>query len=585
MTMKKKHILLTALFAGATTLTSCVDDFLDQKNTTNLNQETFFDSDAAVAAATAPLYNYVWNNFNEKFYYAMGDGRANNITAQYSSYIHPYTNFAESSISEGLDGAWNSLYSVVAQSNNTIYNIQNFATESVSESSKATAVAEARFMRGTAYWYIASLWGAGIIYTNTSDLVNNYVVSAQPCADVMEFAIRDLEFAAKYLPATQADAGRVTCYSAYGMLSRIYLSMAGITTEGEYNGNNVPTDPNRGSRNPYYLELAKKAALKVVKEYPGKLLNEYGALFDVATIDNNEESLFQLQWLEGTTEAIGGCAQNMVVFYGWSTMVTDATNWGGATYCSWNLWQEFCNYNDETLGKNRLDDPIRRHYSVASYGEFYPDMNKKNGGYTYGVTENPGNQGANIKKYVIGTNADNGISYKQSAGINTYMMRLAEVYLNLAEATLGNTASTTDETALTYFNLIRKRAKMPEKDRLTYEDIRHERRVEFAFEGLYWYDLVRRAYYQQQEVLNYINHQQRNASYEYNEENQIYEINPDYVEPGTGVSVATVRNLTLPVSATDQSKNPLLKPNADGTLNTVPYQFGTREVNVTELFN
>lgn len=583
--MKTKYTLFTVLLAGITSLTSCVDDFLDQKNTTNLNQETFFASDAAVAAATAPLYNYVWNNFNEKFYYAMGDGRANNITAQYSAYIHPYTNFAESSISEGLDGAWNSLYSVVAQSNNTIYNIQNFATKGVSESAKASAIAEARFMRGTAYWYIASLWGAGIIYTNTSDLVNNYVVPAQPCADVIEFAIRDLEFAAKYLPSTQADPGRVTRYSAYGMLSRMYLSMAGITSEGEYDGSNVATNPNRGSRNSYYLELARKAALKVVNEYSGKLLKSYGALFDVATIDNNEESLFQLQWLEGTSEAIGGCAQNLVVFYGWSTMVTDATNWGGATYCSWNLWQEFCNYKDETLGQNNVDDKVRRHYSVASYGEFYPDMNKKNGGYTYGITENSGDQGANIKKYVIGTNADNGISYKGSAGINTYMMRLAEVYLNLAEAILGNASNTTDETALKYFNLVRERAEMPIKEKLTYEDIRHERRMEFAFEGLYWYDLIRRSYYQQQEVLDYINNQQRNANYEYNKENSTYEIDPDYTEPGTGVSVATVRNLTLPVSATDQSKNPLLKPNADGTLNTAPYTFGSREVNVTELFN
>lgn len=566
-------------------LTGCVDDFLSQSNSHSLNQTTFFDSDEAVAAATSPLYNYVWSNFNEKFYYAMGDGRGNNITAQYSSYIHPYTNFAESSISEGLDGAWNSLYSVVAQSNNAINNILDYSSESVSQTAKQQAVAEARFMRGTAYWYIASLWGAGIIYTNTASLVNGYVVPAQPCTDVMEFAIRDLEYAAKYLPKTAADPGRVTCYSAFGMLSRVYLSMAGLTTDGAYTGSNVATDMNRGTRNAYYLDLARKAALKVVNESSANLLDNYGDLFAVGTIDNNEESLFQLQWLEGPTDATGGCAQNMVVFYGWSTMVTDATNWGGATYCSWNLWQEFSNYEDETLGKRGVDDAIRRHYSVASYGEYYPELNVKNGGYTYGITENPGNQGANIKKYVIGTNADNGISYKQSAGINTYMMRLAEVYLNLAEATLANSESTTDATALEYFNKVRTRAGMEKKNVITYEDLRHERRVEFAFEGLYWYDLLRRSYYEQQEVINYVNHQQRNASYEYNADAAIYEINPDYVEPGTGVSVATARNLTLPVSATDQGKNPLLKPNADGSMNTEAYVFGEREVSVEELYD
>lgn len=74
----------------------------------------------------------------------------------------------------------------------------------------------------------------------------------------MEFAIRDLEYAAAYLPATSPESGRINKYSAYGMLSRVYLSMAGLTTEGQYDGNNVATDFNRGTRNTYYLELARK---------------------------------------------------------------------------------------------------------------------------------------------------------------------------------------------------------------------------------------------------------------------------------------------------------------------------------------
>ena len=151
----------------------------------------------------------------------MGDGRANNITAQYSDYIYPYTNLSETSLSQGLTDAWNSFYSVVAQANNTINNITDYSAPTLSEDSKRVSIAEARFMRGTAYWYIASLWGVGIIYTNTSSMVNNYVVPANPGVDVIEFAIRDLEYAAKYLPKTPADAGRVTCYSAYGMLSRV----------------------------------------------------------------------------------------------------------------------------------------------------------------------------------------------------------------------------------------------------------------------------------------------------------------------------------------------------------------------------
>ncbi|GAA6435243.1 RagB/SusD family nutrient uptake outer membrane protein [Bacteroides intestinalis] len=579
--MKTKYIISTIALTGVLALTGC-EDFLEQKNTHDLNQQTFFDSEAALRAATAPLYNYVWAGFNDKFYYGMGDGRANNITAQYSDYIYPYTNLSETSLSQGLTDAWNSFYSVVAQANNTINNITDYSAPTLSEDSKRASIAEARFMRGTAYWYIASLWGVGIIYTNTSSMVNNYVVPANPGVDVIEFAIRDLEYAAKYLPKTPADAGRVTYYSAYGMLSRVYLSMAGLTTDGLYNGSNVATDFNRGTRNQTYLDLAKRAALKVIAESGAGLIDNYGDLFAAKSFNNNSESLFQLQWLPATQANSSACGNTMVRFLAWSTMVADKDAWGGATYCSWNLWEEFKTYKDETLGKT-VDDAVRRHYSVASYGEFYPDMNMKNGGYTYGETENPGNQGANIKKYVIGTTADNGgISEPGNSGTNTYMMRLAEVYLNYTEAVLGNSASTTDTE---YFNRVRTRAKMESKKSITYEDLRHERRMEFAFEGQYWYDLVRRSYYRQQEVINYMNHQQRNASYEYQTESGVYEISPDYVEPGNGVATATANSLILPMSDTDQSKNPYLKPDTGGNLQTVAYEFGEKEVSEEDLFN
>jgi hypothetical protein len=555
------------------TLSGC-EDYLEQENTTSLNQETFFDSDDAVEAATAPLYNYVWYNFNEKFYYGMGDGRANNITAQWSDYIYPYTNLNETSLSVGLDAAWGSLYSVVAQSNNTINNIKDYATSSVSESAKTQGIAEARFMRGTAYWYIASLWGCAIIYENTSDLVNNYVVPANPRVDAIEFAIRDLEYAAKYLPKTPAEKGRLTQSSAYGMLSRVYLSMAGLTTDGEYNGSNVATDFNRGTRNTYYLDLAKKAALKVVADSQYGLMDNYGDLFTIAN-NNCKEALFQLQWLQGSTDAIGwGCNQAIAAFFGWSTMVSDATNWGGATCCSWNLFTEY-----------DAQDVIRKHYSVASYGEYYPEMNVKNGGYTYGVTENASTNGANIKKYVVGTNDDNGVSYKQSSGENTHMLRLAEVYLNLAEAILGNDASTSDATALLYFNAVRTRAGMPTKQSIAYEDLRYERRIELAFEGQYWFDLLRRSYYKQQEVVNYLNNQSRNAGYSYNTETGQYEISSSYVAPGSGVATATVSSLTLPVSDTDQNKNAYLKTNSNGEISTVAYEFGEKEVTASDLYN
>ena len=571
----KKIALYIMILVGTLSLGSCAEDFLDQTNSYQISQGTFFSSNDAIAQEIYPLYSYVWYMYNDKFYYGMGDGRANNITAQYSNYIYPYTNFTETGISVGLTDAWRSFHVVVAQSNNAINNIKDFSTSNVSEAVKTQGIAEARFMRGIAYWYIASLWGCAIIYDNTGEMVNNYVVNPNRQTDVMEFAIRDMEYAAVNLPAASPGTGRVNKYSAYAMLSRLYLSMAGLTTNGRYDGSNIATDRNRGSRNEYYLNAAKQAAAKCIQQGPYKLTDTYAELFAASTFNNNSESIFQLQWQAG---ASNGLAQSMTRFLAWSTQVNQGNSWGGSTYCSYDLWEEFKEYQDPTLGIT-VDDAIRRHNSVASYGESYPELSTDpEKPYVYGESESAGSQGANVKKYVVGTNAVNGFSVNNNSGVNTYMMRLAEVYLNYAEATLGNSNSTTDATALSYLNALRSRAGVPAKSSISYEDIRHEFRVETAFEGIYWYFLVRRGYYQQQEVVNYVNNQYRNASY-YESSTHEYKLSESYSAPGPSVSVATAASLTLPMPDTDQTKNPLLS--AD---NAEPYEFGEREVSDSDLF-
>ncbi len=559
----KNKILTGVLAIGAMALAGC-DDFLTSENTYQANQDSYFDSEEAVESAIYPLYNYVWSGFNEKFYYGIGDGRSNNITARWSDYIYPYTNFAETSLSPGLSDAWGSFYSVVAQSNNAIINIRDKAT-GISDEFRTQSIAECRFMRGLAYWYIASIWGKAIIYENTAAMVNNTTVPANKRVDAMEFAIRDMEFAAKHLPATSRGEGRVNCYSAYGMLSRLYLSMAGLTTEGQYDGTNEATDFNRGTRNTYYLELARKAAKKCIEDGSFALVKNYGDLFSVEGTNNNSESVFQLQWLKGATSAIGsGCANPMPAFFSWSTMVGEV-NWGNATYASYDMVRAY-----------DKKDRIRRHATIATVGEFYPHLNKKNGGYTYNETESGYDNKCNIVKYVIGKIDDNGQSYQQSSGLNTYMMRLPEVYFNYAEACMGNNDFLKDESVLQYMNLVRDRAGMPAITRLDYETLLYERRIELAFEGLYWYDLLRRSYYKESEVVNYLNSQDRNAGYEWDESEECqYKKTSD----GTGVSTATEARLVLPISDVDAGRDPLLNQEP------VAYTFGEREVDEATLFD
>ena len=79
-----------------------------------------------------------------------------------------------------------------------------------------------------------------------------------------------------------------------------------------------------------------------------------------------------------------------------------------------------------------------------------------------------------------------------STGINTYMIRYSDVLLTYVEATMGNSTSTADANAITQFIRVRKRAGLTTPvSSISQDDLLRERRVEFAFEGQFWYDILR----------------------------------------------------------------------------------------------
>jgi hypothetical protein len=87
------------------------------------------------------------------------------------------------------------------------------------------------------------------------------------------------------------------------------------------------------------------------------------------------------------------------------------------------------------------------------------------------------------------------------------ILRLADVYLVYAEAILGNNGTTSDGDALKYFNKVRARAGVDIVTAITPTLLRTERRVELAFEGQYWIDLVRYSYYDPTNAVKFLNDQ------------------------------------------------------------------------------
>lgn len=547
--MKTYNKILSALvLAGSLTLTACDESFLEVSPNDRVTLDNFFQSENDLRAATAGLYNKVWFDFNDKFYYALGDGRSNNLYAPYSDYIYPFTDLTETSLTGPLVSAWQAFYNVVGQANNTINNIQQ-NSKNVTEEQKNVAIAEARFMRGTAYWYLASLWGNVILIEDNSVLVNKPIVNTNPRNQVFEFAMRDLEFAAKHLPATVGQAGRLTKWSAFAMLSRVYLQVSGISD-----------NPNSGLRNETYLGLARQAAEKVIEESGLSLVGNYADLFRVEN-NNNKESLFALQWVPNGDYGVINTHQ--AYFANGSEITGDDAAWGYYTFASYDMMSEY-----------EREDSLRRKATFMAYGDVYPEINKANGGYLYEKATDR----CNVKKGVVGSTKDtDGKSSRMNSALNTYMIRLAEVYLNYAEAILGNNASTTDAKALQYFNMVRARAKVPARTTLDYQAIHHERRVEFAMEGLYWYDLLSRSYYKQQEVLNYIELQDRahNGSYTYDKNAHTLEKSEETTT--RPVNPATAERLLLPYPESEMVQNPLLK--------MAPVNYTFTEERITDLFN
>ena len=248
-----------------------------------------------------------------------------------------------------------------------------------------------------------------------------------------------------------------------------------------------------------------------------------------------------------------------------SEITGDDAAWGFYTIASANVMSEY-----------ESADSLRRKATFMSYNDTYPELKKANGGYTYLVLHNS-KKSCNIKKGVVGSTTDtNGKSAKMNSALNTYMLRLSEVYLIYAEAVLGNNLSTTDANALLYFNKVRTRAALTAKQSISYEDIRHERRVEFAMEGQYWYDEVRRAYYKQQEVLDRINLEDRAHIDLYDYDKMTNTCTPTVNTTARAVNQATPERMLLPYPESEVVQNPLLKE--------APVKYIFTEEKITDLF-
>lgn len=545
-----KSVCLSSILLSAT---SC-NDFLTVVPEDEQVVETYYTSEAAVNANTASLYSaFVWQDFGMNFMWMAGDELAGDLYYTYDQegqfYYMTFQN-GNTYLTQG----WNGLFRVISYCNNIINGMPSAAkSNGVSETVINRGLAEARCIRGIAYYLLTEYWQDVPIITNNN--ISGDQVIRHKQASVYEFIRQDLEFAKDNLPSKPFQDGRCSKYTAIGMLSKLHLTMASHLSDAASSDN---------------FSKAKSYAADVINNSGFSLYEDLSTMF-YPKGNNSQESLFAIQC---TTDGYGyGNSRNVSLSR--NALITLGSSWGAGKGPTLSLQDAFDSKD------------ARRYYTYMRNGDSYSNLG--GGGYTYhNFSEDESTEAANgmlahVRKYVIGANSDNdglaGAS-NQDAGNNIYLLRLADVYLCYVEACIGAGSSTSDALALDVFDRVRSRAGFATKaTSITYDQLIKERRVEFALESINFFDIKRMSYRNMDNALSYLNGMQRqreyisNGNFTWQERNAngayhggFTSINPSddptgkgsifYLNKDAATINITERNLVLPVPAETVTKTP-----------------------------
>jgi hypothetical protein len=520
--MKYIYILTLSLFF---VVTSCDESFLERPSQNNPTEENYYNSAIEVNGATGLLYNKVWYDYQDKAFHAIGEALGGNmLTANDPNYGGlVYNKFTFTSSDVLVASSWASLYSVVGASSSLIQTLEQKKANVSDPAYLIQGIAEARFMRGVAFFFLARAFGAVPIVDDPVAFASSGVFNSPRYlqSDVLRYVLEDLQYAEANLASEASQKGRVTNLSASGMMAKVYLYM------GDYANAKI------------------KAAL-VVDSKKYSLYPDYYEMFTSSKANNNVESLFAWQWAAAGGYSIGNPIQ---AYCGTQALLKPTTGAGyGSVIPTIDLIESY--------------DPLdkRKDWSIMQHGFFRKDWTNINfpNGYTYDTTSVGGDDAfktkngsrANAMKYVVGPGSNGENVNGTSTDICTYILRYADVELIYAEAILGNDASTSDDAALKAINDVRKRAGLPDLTSITKDDILTERRHEFAFEGDYWFDIQRQGFDKAREIIS----KQERGSYDFNGKLQSEKI-----------MLSSPDQMFLPIPQTDLSASPMLREPA------VPY--------------
>ncbi len=369
---------------------------------------------------------------------------------------------------------WAQSYAGIYRANNCILNISKMDTTKITDSLKQQYIGQCYFLRGLLYMNLAIYYQDVPLVTSVQTLTQAYIPKS-PFADIAKQIISDLNAAANVLPISYpaAQYGYATKGAALGLLCRFYLY-----TKDYQNAYNATTP---------LLSMGYS------------LFSNYSTLFSIYN-ETAPEVIFSVRFVNNTIESAAGGE-----FFAATYTNTPKINQQPLP----NLVKDYCFvdgtpfstssplYNASNPKTNR--DP-RLAASIYFNGDVFAAGQP---GFNASTTTGAGSTGYGQKKY-LRTSTVGIVTQFGSGNQDFYVLRYADVLLMRAEALIELPSLFTPSGVTSLVNQVRTRAGVSSVESeylkrgisITNIDslratVRHERRVELAFEGLRYYDLKR----------------------------------------------------------------------------------------------
>lgn len=486
--MKKIKYLLIALCALA--VAGC-DDFLTTPPLDQIVEEDWWKNAEQTQMMVDECYSKIYND-NENNLIAFRDAYTDNgIWSNNNS----MGDGSMTAFTGGVKNEWK--YEDIARMNYVLGGVEK-AKDYVSADKYAHLKAEVRFLRAFIYYDMMFYFGDIPLVTKLLTIEESRQTSRQPRSEVLSFILKELQESLEDIKkAPNEESGRVNEDVINAFLARIYLH------EGDYNKVLTHTEA--------VMKTGKYALYRAFEGVEGK--SSYEELFRPQADGNNQEVIFEKQYYAPLK--VHSLNRNLSypssVYKGWKG-VMPLQNMVDEYECIEGHPYSEC----EKLGCKYVEKRAEiSAKGLLSYGEYeYRDPRLKatiitpgwewkvNGKTTsvYGIedknskdhiSKEANSTGFLVTKWVDleGEEAD-----RVRGGKNLTIIRYADILLMRAEALIEKNERLDEAASL--INEIRGRAGMPQNVVVSSqsemrEKLRHERRVEFAFEGLRYYDIIR----------------------------------------------------------------------------------------------